>query len=83
MHATPGMSHARATFPGVPHHAGYAGAATGCPVSSAERKSRMRVVRRVAAVLATAALMTFGGLATPASAVSIDVAGLVLETPQV
>lgn len=43
----------------------------------------MRVVRRVAAVLATAALMAFGGLATPASAAGIDVAGLVLETPQI
>ncbi|MER7481706.1 hypothetical protein ABTX60_29435 [Streptomyces sp. NPDC126510] len=43
----------------------------------------MRAVRRVAAVLVTAALMTFGGLATPASAVSIDAAGLVLETPQI
>ncbi|MFF9117203.1 hypothetical protein ACF09Y_16630 [Streptomyces massasporeus] len=43
----------------------------------------MRAVRRVAAVLAAAALMTFGGLATPASAVNIDVAGLVLETPQI
>jgi hypothetical protein len=43
----------------------------------------MRAVRRVAAVLATVALMTFGGLATPAAAISIDVAGLVVETPQV
>ncbi|GAA2764884.1 hypothetical protein GCM10010103_39250 [Streptomyces paradoxus] len=43
----------------------------------------MRVIRRVAAVLATVALMTFGGLVTPASAVGIDVAGLVLETPQI
>ncbi|MGC5040276.1 MULTISPECIES: hypothetical protein [unclassified Streptomyces] len=43
----------------------------------------MRAVRRVAAVLATAALMTFAGPATPASAVSIDIAGLVLETPQI
>ncbi|GHD13540.1 hypothetical protein GCM10010313_38600 [Streptomyces violarus] len=42
----------------------------------------MRAVRRVAAVLATAALM-FGGLATPAAAVGIDVAGLVVETPQI
>ncbi|MEU2268771.1 hypothetical protein ABZ568_20665 [Streptomyces olindensis] len=43
----------------------------------------MHAVRRVAAVLAATALMTFGGLATPAAAVSIDVAGLVLETPQI
>lgn len=43
----------------------------------------MRAVRRFAAVLAAATLMTFGGLATPAAAVSIDVAGLVVETPQV
>ncbi|MFD5336958.1 hypothetical protein [Streptomyces hawaiiensis] len=43
----------------------------------------MRAVRRVAAVLTAAALMTFGGLATPASAVGIDIAGLVIETPQI
>ncbi|MFI6370930.1 hypothetical protein [Streptomyces sp. NPDC050546] len=43
----------------------------------------MRAVRRVTAVLATAVLMMFGGLATPAAAVGIDVAGLVLETPQI
>ncbi|WP_267883357.1 hypothetical protein [Streptomyces sp. NRRL S-481] len=43
----------------------------------------MRAVRRVAAVLATVALMTFGGLAAPAAAVGIDAAGFVLETPQI
>ncbi|MEU1850350.1 hypothetical protein ABZ499_14045 [Streptomyces sp. NPDC019990] len=43
----------------------------------------MRAVRRVAAVLVTAALMTFGGLAAPAAAVGIDAAGLVIETPQI
>ncbi|MFH9014738.1 hypothetical protein ACH4C6_25595 [Streptomyces sp. NPDC017943] len=43
----------------------------------------MRAVRRIAAVLATAVLMTCGSLATPAAAVSIDIAGLVLETPQI
>ncbi|MGA5896691.1 hypothetical protein [Streptomyces venetus] len=43
----------------------------------------MRAARRVAAVLATATLMMFGGLATPAAAVGIDVAGLVIETPQI
>ncbi len=42
----------------------------------------MRAARRVAAVLATAALM-FAALATPAAAVGIDVAGFVLETPQI
>ncbi|MDN0194154.1 hypothetical protein [Streptomyces sp. S.PNR 29] len=42
----------------------------------------MRAVRRVAAVLATTALL-LGGFAAEASAVSVDVAGLVVETPQV
>ncbi|MFI9341365.1 hypothetical protein ACIG0D_08875 [Streptomyces sp. NPDC052773] len=42
----------------------------------------MRAARRVAAVLSAAALM-FGALTTQAAAISIDVAGLVLETPQI
>jgi hypothetical protein len=42
----------------------------------------MRAARRVAAVLAATALM-IGAFATQAAAVSIDVAGLVIETPQI
>ncbi|CAL9495417.1 hypothetical protein SUDANB6_03335 [Streptomyces sp. enrichment culture] len=42
----------------------------------------MRAVRRVAAVLTSTAVM-IGAFAGQASAIAIDVAGLVLETPQV
>ncbi|MFD5710001.1 hypothetical protein ACFWHW_06345 [Streptomyces pharetrae] len=42
----------------------------------------MRAARRVAAVIAAAALM-FGALTTQAAAIGIDIAGLVLETPQI
>ncbi|WP_320777512.1 hypothetical protein [Streptomyces sp. CRN 30] len=42
----------------------------------------MRTVRRVATMLAAAALMV-GAFAPQAAAVGIDVAGLVVETPQV
>lgn len=42
----------------------------------------MRTARRLATVLATAALM-MGAFTTQAAAIAIDVAGLVVETPQV
>ncbi|MGW6902890.1 hypothetical protein [Streptomyces sp. NPDC054940] len=42
----------------------------------------MRTARRLATVLAAAALM-MGAFAAPASAIGIDVAGLVIETPPV
>ncbi|WP_302185430.1 hypothetical protein [Streptomyces sp. AC555_RSS877] len=42
----------------------------------------MRAARRVAAVLTATALM-IGAFATQAAAVGIDIAGLVLETPQI
>ncbi|MEY9992268.1 MULTISPECIES: hypothetical protein [Streptomyces] len=42
----------------------------------------MRTARRLATVLAAAALM-MGGFTTQASAVGVDIAGLVIETPQV
>ena len=42
----------------------------------------MRAARRVAAVLTAAALL-IGAFATQAAAVGIDVAGLVIETPQI
>ncbi|GGT25025.1 hypothetical protein [Streptomyces chromofuscus] len=42
----------------------------------------MRAARRVAAVLTATAVM-LGALTTQAAAIAIDVAGLVLETPQI
>ncbi|MEU9053796.1 MULTISPECIES: hypothetical protein [unclassified Streptomyces] len=42
----------------------------------------MRTARRLATVLAAAALM-IGGFTTQAAAIGVDVAGLVIETPQV
>ncbi|MFE7275118.1 hypothetical protein [Streptomyces sp. NPDC057623] len=42
----------------------------------------MRTARRLATVLAAAALM-MGAFAAPASAVGVDIAGLVIETPQI
>ncbi|EGX55427.1 hypothetical protein SZN_32916 [Streptomyces zinciresistens K42] len=42
----------------------------------------MRTARRLATVLAAAALM-MGALTTQAAAVSVDIAGLVIETPQI
>ncbi|MEV0640228.1 hypothetical protein AB0I77_35900 [Streptomyces sp. NPDC050619] len=42
----------------------------------------MRAVRRVAAVLTATAVMV-GAFATQAAAVGIDIAGLVIETPQI
>jgi hypothetical protein len=42
----------------------------------------MRTARRLATVLAAAALM-MGAFTAPAAAISVDVAGLVVETPQV
>jgi hypothetical protein len=42
----------------------------------------MRAVRRVAAVLTSTAVL-IGLFAGPAAALSIDVAGLVVETPQI
>ncbi|MEU7662551.1 MULTISPECIES: hypothetical protein [Streptomyces] len=42
----------------------------------------MRAARRVAAVLTATALL-IGAFATQAAAVGIDVAGLVIETPQI
>ncbi|GAA3981089.1 hypothetical protein OG252_28185 [Streptomyces sp. NBC_01352] len=42
----------------------------------------MRAARRVAAVLTATALM-IGAFATQAAAIGIDVAGLVIETPQI
>jgi hypothetical protein len=43
----------------------------------------MRAVRRVAAILTTTTALLLGGFAAEAAAVSVDVAGLVVETPQV
>ncbi|MGW6732610.1 hypothetical protein [Streptomyces sp. NPDC055013] len=43
----------------------------------------MRTARRLATVLAAAALMIGGALTTQAAAIGVDVAGLVIETPQV
>lgn len=42
----------------------------------------MRAARRLAAVLTATALL-IGAFATQAAAVGIDVAGLVIETPQI
>lgn len=42
----------------------------------------MRTARRLATVLAAAALM-MGAFTAPAAAVGVDIAGLVIETPQV
>ncbi|MET9829535.1 hypothetical protein ABZ078_09520 [Streptomyces sp. NPDC006385] len=42
----------------------------------------MRTARRLATVLAAAALM-MGAFTSQAAAVSVDVAGLVIETPQI
>ncbi|MFE5816728.1 hypothetical protein [Streptomyces sp. NPDC056479] len=42
----------------------------------------MRTARRLATVLAAAAMM-IGAFTTQAAAIGIDVAGLVIETPQV
>ncbi|MGW4754076.1 hypothetical protein [Streptomyces chartreusis] len=42
----------------------------------------MRTASRLATVLAAAALM-IGAFTTQAAAVSVDIAGLVVETPQV
>ena len=42
----------------------------------------MRAARRIAAVLFASAVM-IGGFAPQAAAVSIDIAGLVVDTPQV
>ncbi|MGI5376312.1 hypothetical protein ACQEV2_19040 [Streptomyces sp. CA-251387] len=42
----------------------------------------MRTARRLATVLAAAALL-IGAATTQAAAVSVDIAGLVIETPQI
>ncbi|GAA4043986.1 hypothetical protein [Streptomyces shaanxiensis] len=42
----------------------------------------MRTARRLATVLAAAALM-MGAFTTQAAAIGIDIAGLVIETPQI
>lgn len=42
----------------------------------------MRTARRLATVLAAAALM-MGAFTTQAAAVSVDIAGLIIETPPV
>ncbi|MGP4044255.1 hypothetical protein [Streptomyces sp. 2A115] len=42
----------------------------------------MRAARRIAAVLTATAVMV-GAFATQAAAIGIDVAGLIIETPQI